>query len=61
MKLTGHARTEMLSGAEEAKRGERTEDSAGGARVERRVRPFGVMRMGTQIARSIRLLARVCS
>ena len=38
MKLTGHACTEALSEAEEARRGERAEDSAGGVRVERRVR-----------------------
>jgi hypothetical protein len=39
MKLTSHACTEALSGAEEAGRGERAEDSAGGVRVEREVRP----------------------
>jgi len=37
MKLTGHACTETTSGAEEGGRRERTEDNAGGARVERRV------------------------
>jgi len=39
MKLTGPACTEALSGTEEAGRRERAEDSAGGVRVERRVRP----------------------
>jgi len=38
MKLTGHACTEEMSGAEEARRRERTEGNAGGVRVERRVR-----------------------
>jgi len=38
MKLTGPACTEALSEAEEARRRERAEDSAGGVRVERRVR-----------------------
>ena len=38
MKLTGPACTEAMSGAEEAGRRERTEDSAGGVRVEREVR-----------------------
>jgi len=38
MKLTGPACTEATSGAEEARRRERTEGSAGGVRVERRVR-----------------------
>ena len=39
MKLTGPACTEATSGAEEAERRERTGDSAGGVRVERKVRP----------------------
>ena len=39
MKLTGPACTEALNEAEEAERRERAEDSAGGVRVERRVRP----------------------
>jgi hypothetical protein len=39
MKLTGPACTEALNEAEEAGRRERAEDSAGGVRVERRVRP----------------------
>jgi hypothetical protein len=38
MKLTGHACTEAMSGAEEARQRERAEGSAGGVRVERRVR-----------------------
>ena len=38
MKLTGPACTEALNEAEEAERRERTEDNAGGVRVERRVR-----------------------
>ena len=38
MKLTGPACTEAMSEAEEARRRERAEDSAGGVRVERRVR-----------------------
>jgi hypothetical protein len=38
MKLSGHACTEAMNEAEEARRRERTEDSAGGVRVERRVR-----------------------
>ena len=38
MKLTGPACTEAMSGAEEAERRERAEESAGGVRVERRVR-----------------------
>jgi hypothetical protein len=38
MKLTGPACTEALNEAEEAERRERAEDSAGGVRVERRVR-----------------------
>ena len=38
MKLTGPARTEEMNEAEEAGRRERTEGSAGGVRVERRVR-----------------------
>jgi len=38
MKLTGPACTEATSEAEEAGRRERAEDSAGGVRVERRVR-----------------------
>ena len=38
MKLTGPACTEALNEAEEARRRERAEDSAGGVRVERRVR-----------------------
>jgi len=41
MKLTGPACTEALNGAEEAVRRERAEDSAGGVRVERRVRATG--------------------
>jgi len=40
MKLTGPACTETMSEAEEAERRERTEDSAGGVQVERRVRPM---------------------
>jgi len=40
MKLTGPACTEAMSGAEEAGRRERTEDNAGGVRVELRVRPI---------------------
>jgi hypothetical protein len=39
MKLTGHACTETMSGAEEARGKERAEGNAGGIRVERRVRP----------------------
>ena len=39
MKLTGPARTEALSGDEKAGTRERTEDKAGGVRVELRVRP----------------------
>ena len=39
MKLAGPACTKALSEAEEAERRERAEDSAGGVRVERRVRP----------------------
>jgi len=38
MKLTGHACTEALNEAEEAGTRERTDDNAGGVRVERRVR-----------------------
>ena len=38
MKLTGPACAEALNEAEEARRRERAEDSAGGVRVERRVR-----------------------
>jgi len=38
MKLTGPACTEAMNEAEEARRRERTKDSAGGVRVERRVR-----------------------
>ena len=41
MKLTGHARTGAMSGAEEAVRRERAEDNAGGVQVELRVRPTG--------------------
>jgi len=41
MKLTGPACTEATSGAEEAGRRERAENSAGGVRVERRVRRQG--------------------
>ena len=41
MKLTGPACTEALSEAEEAGTREGTEDSAGGVRVERRVRCMG--------------------
>jgi len=37
MELTGPARTEAMSGAEEAGRRERAEGSAGGVRVELRV------------------------
>jgi hypothetical protein len=40
MKLTCPACTEATSEAEEAGRRERTEDNAGGVRVERRVRRF---------------------
>ena len=39
MKLTGPSCTEAMNGAEEAERRERAEDSAGGVRVELRVRP----------------------
>ena len=39
MKLTGPACTEAMNGAEEARRRERSEGSAGGVRVEREVRP----------------------
>jgi hypothetical protein len=39
MKLTGPACTEALNEAEEAGRRERARGSAGGVRVERRVRP----------------------
>ena len=39
MKLTGPACTEALNEAEEAVRRERTEDNAGGVRVELGVRP----------------------
>ena len=39
MKLTGPACTEALNEAEEAERRERAGDSAGGVRVELRVRP----------------------
>jgi hypothetical protein len=42
MKLTGPACTEALNGAEEARRRERAEDSAGGVRVELRVRRFNL-------------------
>jgi hypothetical protein len=38
MKLTGHACTEALSGAEEARSLERASDNAGGVRVELGVR-----------------------
>jgi metal-sulfur cluster biosynthetic enzyme len=38
MKLTGPACTEAMNEAEEVRRRERTEDNAGGVRVERRVR-----------------------
>jgi hypothetical protein len=38
MKLTGHACTEALSGAEEAGTRERTEGNAGEVRVELKVR-----------------------
>jgi len=38
MKLSGRACTEAMSGAGEAERIERAEDSAGGVPVERRVR-----------------------
>ena len=41
MKLTGPACTEALNEAEEAGRRERAENSAGGVRVERRVRIRG--------------------
>jgi hypothetical protein len=41
MKLTGPACVEALSEAEEARRRERAEGSAGGVRVERRVRHLG--------------------
>ena len=41
MKLTGPACTEAMSEAEEARRRERAEDSAGGVRVEREVRQGG--------------------
>ena len=39
MKLTGHACTEALNGAEKAGRREGAEGNAGGVRVERKVRP----------------------
>ena len=39
MKLTGPACTAALNGAEEARRRERAYGSAGGVRVERKVRP----------------------
>jgi hypothetical protein len=39
MKLTGPACTETMNEAEEARQRERAEDSAGGVRVERPVRP----------------------
>jgi hypothetical protein len=39
MKLTGPACAEATNEAEEAERRERVEGSAGGVRVERRVRP----------------------
>jgi hypothetical protein len=42
MKLTGPACAEAMNEAEEAERRERAEDSAGGVRVERRVRALGV-------------------
>jgi hypothetical protein len=48
MKLTGPACTEALNEAEEAGRRERTEGSAGGVRVERRVRP-GAVRIYCQL------------
>ena len=38
MKLTGHASSRVLSGAEEDGTRERAEDNAGGVRVELRVR-----------------------
>ena len=38
MKVTSPACTEALNGAEEARTRERTEDNAGGVRVEREVR-----------------------
>jgi len=40
MELTGHTFTEAVSGTEEAGTRERTEGKAGGARLERRVRPL---------------------
>jgi hypothetical protein len=43
MKLTGPSCTEAMSEAEEAERRERTEGNAGGVRVERRVRPAGIL------------------
>jgi hypothetical protein len=43
MKLTGPACTEALNEAEEARRRERAEDSAGGVRVELGVRPTEVI------------------
>jgi hypothetical protein len=46
MKLTGHACTEALNGAEEDGTRERAQDNAGGVRVERRVR------RGTTLERS---------
>ena len=39
MKLTGPACAEAVNEVEEAERRERAEDSAGGVRVERKVRP----------------------
>jgi len=42
MELTGHACTEAMNEAEEAERRERSEDNAGGVRVELRVRRLEV-------------------
>jgi hypothetical protein len=43
MKLTGPACAEAMNEAEEAERRERAEDSAGGVRVELRVRPMPIL------------------
>ena len=48
MKLTGPACTEAMSGDEEARRRERAEGRAGGVRVERRVRPNGIISLAAE-------------
>jgi hypothetical protein len=58
MKLTGPACTEALNGAEEAGRRERAEGSAGGVRVERRVRPILAISMDVYEIESVRLVAQ---